>query len=64
MQSVIHVITGRDIKFQIFYTKTSTLEILKQPVHTIPGYLQWIVTWVIELQSALVHTTTQHNSST
>ena len=30
------------------------------PIHTILGYSQWIVTWVIELELAPVHITTQH----
>ena len=30
------------------------------PIHTIPGYSQWRVTCVVELKSALVHTTAQN----
>ena len=33
-------------------------------IHTTPGYSQWILTRVIELVSALVHTATQHMNST
>ena len=33
------------------------------PIHTIVGYSQWIVTRVIELKSALVHTTAENRRS-
>ena len=34
---------------------------LYHPIYTILGYSQWIVTWVFELKSALVHTTAQNH---
>ena len=30
------------------------------PIHKRLGYSQWIVTWVVELESALVYTTAQN----
>ena len=33
------------------------------PIHTILGYSQWIVTRVVELESALVHTTAENRGS-
>ena len=40
------------------------LLIFLDPIHTILGYSdEWIATWVIELESASVRTTTQHAGS-
>ena len=40
------------------------LLIFLDPIHTILGYSdEWIATWVIELESAPVRTTTQHAGS-
>ena len=52
-----------DLNYKYLIGIEITVLAITHPVHTIAGYLQWIVTWVIELKSATVYTTTQHSSS-